>query len=151
MNARSDPAGSQVTVLGFDYGLRHIGVAVGQSVTGTASPLCTVAVRNGKPDWPAIETLLTTWAPDVAIVGEPLNMDGSEQMMTAASRRFARQLHGRFGIPVQHADERLSTVEARAELAEAGRLDRPDHPVAARIIVESWLRARDSARPATAS
>ncbi|MEM7406659.1 MAG: Holliday junction resolvase RuvX [Pseudomonadota bacterium] len=136
-----------MTVLGFDYGMRNIGVAVGQSVTGTASPLCTLPIRRGKPDWQAIEALLSTWSPDLAVVGEPVNMDGSDQSMTTAARRFARQLHGRFGLQVQHADERLTTVEARAELAAAGRLDRSDHPIAAQIIVESWFRTLDVAKP----
>lgn len=132
-------AGRPSCVLGFDFGQRHIGVAVGQTVTGSARGLETVRVRDGRPDWQRIEALLREWQPDRLVVGEPLNMDGSEQSMTAAARRFARQLHGRFGLPVEHADERLSTVEARRLLAEAGRLERADHPLAAQVILEGWL------------
>jgi putative holliday junction resolvase len=125
--------------LGFDYGTKHIGVAVGQTVTATASPLAIVTGRNGKPDWARIEALVSEWQPDILVVGEPLNMDGSEQSMTEAARRFGRQLHGRFGLPVELADERLSTVEARATQARTGRLGEPDHPQAARVILETWL------------
>jgi putative holliday junction resolvase len=127
------------TVLGFDYGSRYIGIAVGQSVTATAAALETVQVRNGKPDWLRIQKLLEEWQPDAVVVGEPLNMDGTEQAMTVAARRFARQLHGRFGVPVHHVDERLSSVEARAQLAERGQLDRADHPYAAQLLLETWL------------
>ena len=133
------------TVMAFDYGLRHIGVAVGQSVTATAAPLETVSVCNGKPDWARIQTLLESWQPDAAVVGEPLNMDGTEQAMTAAARRFGRQLNGRFGLTVHHADERLSSVEARAQLAERGQIGRADHPYAAQIILETWLQERANA------
>ena len=147
------PAGE--TFLGFDYGERRIGVAVGQSVTGTASPLSTVRVRGGEPDWGSIDGLVAAWRPDGLVVGEPLHMDGRPQPMTRRARRFRHALRGRFGLPVHAADERLTTVEARAELAERGAFrgsgGRPphevDHPVAARIILESWLGERRPARP----
>ena len=142
------------TFLGFDYGERRIGVAVGQSVTGTASPLSTVNVRGGEPDWDSIDGIVSTWKPDGLVVGEPLHMDGRLQAMTRRARRFRHALRSRFGLPVHAADERLTTVEARAELAGrgafrgagAGRRHKVDHPVAARIILESWLGER---RPRT--
>ena len=142
------PAGE--TFLGFDYGERRIGVAVGQSVTGTASPLSTVGVRGGEPDWTSLDGLVAAWKPDGLVVGEPLHMDGRPQPMTRRARRFGHALRGRFGLPVHLADERLTTVEARAELAERGafrgsgarRRHEVDHPVAARIILESWLGGR---------
>ena len=138
------------TFLGFDYGERRIGVAVGQSVTGTASPLSTVSVRDGEPDWDSIDGIVSTWKPDGLVVGEPLHMDGRPQTMTRRARRFRHALRSRFGLPVHAADERLTTVEARAELAGrgafrgagAGRRHEVDHPVAARIILESWLGER---------
>ena len=138
------------TFLGFDYGERRIGVAVGQSVTGTASPLSTVNVRDGEPDWDSIDGIVSTWKPDGLVVGEPLHMDGRPQTMTRRARRFRHALRSRFGLPVHAADERLTTVEARAELAGrgafrgagAGRRHEVDHPVAARIILESWLGER---------
>ncbi len=130
------------TLLGFDYGERRIGVAVGQSLTATASPLATVAVREGKPDWERIGTLIAEWQPDELVVGLPLNMDGSEQPMTVAARRFARRLGGRHQLTVHLADERLSTREANARIhagggARGARID--DDPVAAQVILEGWL------------
>ena len=140
------------TFLAFDYGERRIGVAVGQSVTGTASPLATVAVREGEPDWASIDGIVADWKPDGLVVGEPLQLDGRPQAMTRHARRFGHALRSRFGLPVHAADERLSTVEARAELAARGafrgrngrRRNGIDHPVAARIILESWLGERRS-------
>ncbi len=131
------------TLLAFDFGTRNIGVAVGQTVTGTASPLGSVAVRHGAPDWEAIEALLDRWRPDALVVGLPLNMDGTEQPTTALSRRFARRLRGRFALPVHLADERLSTREARERLDAAGRREAEDDPVAAQVILEGWLADRD--------
>ena len=144
------------TFLAFDYGERRIGVAVGQSVTGTASPLVTVGVREGEPDWACIDGIVADWKPDGLVVGEPLHLDGRPQPMTRRARRFQHALRSRFGLPVHAADERLSTVEARAELAargafrgsEARRRCVMDHPVAARIILESWLGARGRNRAA---
>ncbi len=130
------------TLLAFDFGTRNIGVAVGQTVTGTASPVGSVAVRRGAPDWDAIEALLRRWRPDALIVGLPLNMDGTEQWTTALSRRFARRLEGRFSLPVHLVDERLSTREARERLGATGRRDAEDDPVAAQVILEGWLADR---------
>ena len=127
---------------------------MGQSVTGTASPLSTVRVQGGEPDWTSIEGIVAAWKPDGLVVGEPLHMDGRPQLMTRRARRFQHDLRSRFGLPVHAADERLTTVEARAELAERGafrasgarRARELDHPVAARIILESWLGERRSDR-----
>jgi putative holliday junction resolvase len=138
-----------MTALGFDYGLKHLGVAVGQTITDTATALETVKIRNGKPDWGRIGALIGAWQPDLLVVGEPLNMDGSEQAMTKASRRFARQLHGRYGMRVELVDERLSTVEARERLAEQGRSGQADHPVAAQVLLETWLHDASAAHPAS--
>lgn len=141
------------TFLAFDFGERRIGVAVGQSVTGTASPLATVRVGGGEPDWASIDGIVAAWRPDALVVGEPLHLDGRPQPMTRRARRFGHALRRRFGLPVHPADERLTTVEARAELAERGafrgsgggrRRHELDHPIAARIILESWLGERRS-------
>lgn len=107
------------TFLGFDFGKRRIGVAVGQRVTGTTSPLETVHASNGKPDWSAITRLIEDWRVDALVVGLPLNMDGSEQDMTQAARRFANQLEGRYHLPVFLCDERLSSVAAEQLLKES--------------------------------
>lgn len=128
------------TLLAFDYGLKRIGVAVGQTISGTANPLQTVAVKNNRPDWPAIEQLVQTWSPDALVVGLPLNMDGTEQEMTGHARRFSRKLQGRFRLPVHLADERLTTREAKWRLVEEGGGENAD-AVAAQVILEGWLGA----------
>jgi len=108
------------TLLGFDFGTKSIGVAVGQQLTGAARPLTALKAQEGTPDWNLIEKLLKEWQPDYVVVGLPLNMDGTEQPLTARARKFANRLHGRFGVRVELQDERLSTVEARADLFKRG-------------------------------
>ncbi|MCT6868298.1 MAG: Holliday junction resolvase RuvX, partial [Gilliamella apicola] len=104
------------TVIAFDFGTFSIGAAIGQDVTRTASPLCSFKARDGIPNWQAIEKILNEWQPDLLVVGLPLNMDGTEQPLTARARKFANRLHGRFGYQVQLQDERLSTVEAKSRI-----------------------------------
>ena len=134
------------TLIAFDFGERRIGAAVGQTVTRTATPLETIPVRREKPDWNAIDRLIGAWKPDALVVGLPLNMDGTEQRVTAQARRFANRLHGRSGLPVHLADERLSTREAWTRLVEGGsRRSGPD-PVAAQVILEGWF-AQDGWEP----
>ena len=83
------------TLLAFDFGTKSIGVAVGQRITGTARPLPAIKAQDGTPDWNIIERLLKEWQPDEIIVGLPLNMDGTEQPLTARARKFANRIHGR--------------------------------------------------------
>ncbi|MEZ2583319.1 Holliday junction resolvase RuvX [Kluyvera intermedia] len=108
------------TLLAFDFGTRSIGVAIGQRITGTARPLTAIKAQDGTPDWNIIARLLKEWQPETVVVGLPLNMDGSEQPLTARARNFANKIHGRFGVAITLHDERLSTVEARAGLFEQG-------------------------------
>lgn len=135
---------SPETLLAFDYGEKHIGVAVGQTLTGTANPLETIRVTRTNPDWNAISRIVRTWRPNALVVGLPLNMDGSEQTVSRRARRFGDQLLGRFQLPVHLVDERLTTREARDRLAAEGREGSDDHPVAAQIILESWLNEQSS-------
>lgn len=128
-------------VLSFDFGTRFIGVAIGQRLTATARPLPHLKARDGVPDWQLIDDLLANWQPERAIVGLPLNMDGSESAMARRARKFANRLHGRFGIQVDCQDERLSSFEARQRLDSyaarnrGGELD----SMAAVVILEHWL------------
>jgi putative holliday junction resolvase len=92
------PTPTPQTLLGFDFGTRRIGVAVGQRVTGTASALTTLAARDGQPDWAEIARLIDTWHPDALVVGLPLALDGGHSDVTRAAERFARRLHGRFNV-----------------------------------------------------
>jgi len=126
------------TLLGFDYGDRRIGVAVGQTLTGTATPLATLSASHGRPNWEAVRALVEAWRPDALVVGLPLNMDGTEQEVTARARRFARRLQARHELPLHFADERLSTREARArENVGAPREGRD--ALAAQVILEGWM------------
>jgi len=123
------------TLLCFDFGSKRIGVAVGQTVTGTASPLLTITSHNNKPDWEKIQEVITDWRPEAVIVGIPLTMHGTTQVMTEAAERFARRIEGRFHVPVYRMDERLSTFEARERAGDDADLD----AVAAQAILESWM------------
>ncbi|MCP1728400.1 putative Holliday junction resolvase [Natronospira proteinivora] len=108
--SRARPQG---TWLGFDYGLKRIGVAVGQTLTAQANPLKIVACDQGKPDWSAIEALIQEWRPVALVVGLPRHADGTDNDLTPRVRRFARQLHGRFERPIYGLDEALSSQAAR--------------------------------------
>ncbi len=126
--------------LGFDYGTHKIGVAVGQSLTGTATPLETLGLVNGKPDWQRIARLIGEWHPEALVVGHPFEMTDREASNAQGAKRFARQLHGRFGLPVHMADERLTSREAWAQLGrEAGRDVTRVDSYAAKLILETWL------------
>jgi len=138
------PAAGMQTLLGFDYGRKRIGVAVGQRITGSASALTTVSARDGKPDWPAITRLIDEWKPDALVVGIPYHMDGSEQDMTRAAQRFCRQLEGRYHLPVHAADERLSSWVVAAGLAESGKTGRAIDPLSAQVILQDWLQQKES-------
>ena len=96
-------------VLAFDYGLRRIGVAVGNALTGTATALPVLPARDGVPDWERIRRLIGEWGPVLLLVGLPLNMDGTPSAMSERAARFSRRLHGRFGIRCELMDERLSS------------------------------------------
>ncbi|ONF42246.1 Holliday junction DNA helicase RuvA [Marinobacter lutaoensis] len=131
-------------VMAFDFGLRRIGVAVGQELLGTGEPLALIPARDGIPDWARIQGLLDEWRPDRVLVGLPLNMDGSENDMCARARKFGKRLHGRFHCPVTMVDERLTSFEAKGEvIAGGGSRDFGRHGVddrAAVLILETWFR-----------
>lgn len=131
------------TILAFDYGLKSIGVAVGQRLTGTASTLKALKAQDGTPNWDQIDALLKEWQPDLVVVGLPLNMDGTEQPFTARVHKFINRLHGRFGVKVVAQDERLTTVDARAELFSQGGFKKLSKDAvdcySAKLILESWF------------
>ncbi len=136
------------TFLGFDFGSKRIGVAVGQELTHTARPLVTLNNRDGAPDWEAISRLIDEWQPDALVVGLPLNLDGTDHEVTRLARRFGNRLRGRYNLPVYTMDERLSSAEAEALLAETGRYDKADvDKVAAQIILQGWLEQQTRDTP----
>lgn len=141
----------QRTLLGFDFGKRRIGIAVGQEVTSTATPVTTVAATDGRPDWEAIDRLITTWRPDALVIGVPRHMDGNEHELTRAARHFGRQLRERFGLDVFEFDERLTSREARSLTAarrsagQARRTRKGDlDQLAAQIILQGWLQQQET-------
>lgn len=136
----------QRTVLAFDFGTKSIGVAVGQEITGTASPLAALKANDGIPNWEQVQMLYDEWMPNIVVVGLPLNMDGTEQDVTHRAKKFANRLHGRFRKPVETWDERLSTADAKAILFELGGYkklskDKVDS-VSACVIFQSWAEAQ---------
>jgi len=136
----SDP-NSNKTILGFDYGEKRIGVAVGQTLTSQANPLITLQSKQQKPDWETIAALIKEWQASELVVGHPLQLDGTTQPVTAAAEKFARQLAGRYHLPVHLMDERLTSASAESELREQGqRYQKEDIDMhAARLILQDWL------------
>ena len=131
---------SNQTLLCFDCGIKRIGTAVGQTITSTATALEIIKTINNKPDWNSISRLIDEWGPDLLIVGQPYQLDGSRQEMTDIAERFSRQLEGRYQIKVEMIEEQLSSYEARRELKSTYDLD----AVAARLILETWLSENTS-------
>ncbi len=128
------------TLLGFDFGMRRIGVAVGQTITQSAQPLATLNAKDGIPEWDQIEKLIATWHADGIVVGLPLNMDGTKQQITHAAIKFARRLEAKFKLPVYQVDERLTTIEAKSIFNEKINPEIKIDSFAAKLILESWLR-----------
>lgn len=138
--------------MAFDYGTRQIGVAVGQTLTGNAEPLTNLRARDGVPDWDQLARLIREWEPSVLVVGLPLNMDGSASDMSERAARFARRLNGRFQLPVETVDERLSTFEAKQHLKDQGRTpssyrDDPVDSLAAALLLQTWLSSQSKETP----
>jgi putative Holliday junction resolvase len=124
-------------VLGFDYGIKRIGVALGQCLLGSTRPLCILTPVRQAPDWLRIEALIREWQPGLLLVGLPLDLDDSPTHATEPAQRFSRQLSGRFHLPVELIDERLTSKIARQELGnKAGKgLD----AMAAALIIQTWM------------
>jgi len=129
--------------MAFDFGLRRIGVATGNCVLGTTTALPVLRAKDGVPQWRELEGLVEEWRPDLLVVGEPLNMDGSASDLSALAARFARRLHGRLGINVVLVDERLSSFAAKLASREQGHggdfRRQPVDSLAAELILQTWL------------
>ncbi len=139
----SDKNNAPKILIGFDFGMKRIGVAIGQTVTERARPLDTIQAKNGIPNWDIISRLIKKWLPDALVVGIPLNMDGTDQTITQKAREFAEALRVNFKLPVHEMDERLTTKDARERLfmqggfkaLQDGQVDR----VAAQLILQNWF------------
>ena len=130
-------------ILAFDFGLKHIGVAIGQEITNTAQTFFSLDAKNGEPDWSQLDPLVKEWNPKLMVVGNPLNMDGSDSEIKKNSDKFSDLINKRYNIPVELMDERLTTREAKARLkSEEGSFistGKDTHQIAAQIILENWF------------
>ena len=136
------------TIIAFDYGLRRIGVAVGQDVTGSASPIGVIANGDGGFDHQTLKRIIDEWRPTRLVVGMPLHADGSPGAMTQAVESFVEEL-AVYGLPIETADERYSSLEAEQALKNArqqgsrGRVSKEDIDAAAAVfIAERYLAGR---------
>ena len=131
------------TVLAFDFGDKFTGVAVGEFSIGVAHPLGLIVAEGSAARMNEVAGLVTEWKPHLLVLGLPLSMDGAEHDLTRRCRRFARQLEGRFGIPVKLVDERLSSAAAEEALRATGKGGRKHklhtHQVSAQIILQSYF------------
>ena len=132
-------------ILGFDFGLKSIGVAIGQRLTLTASPLLRLKAKQGIPNWSEVDKLIKTWQPQELVIGIPLNMDGSEQPITQKAKQFALALKARYHLPTIGVDERLTTIEAREKIFTAqgykGLTKTKIDQLSAVIIIESYFNS----------
>lgn len=147
---RKDPLARQAmdTFLGFDFGTKKIGVAVGQLTTATANSLQTMRSLNQMPNWQVIEQLVKEWQPAGFVVGISRQLDGTDNPVTARMLKFCRQLNGRFNLPVHQQDETLTTFEAKQMLFDdvhvnATKLWAVQDELAAQLILQSWLNQQD--------
>ncbi len=126
---------AELTLLGFDFGAQRIGVAIANTISRSARPLCVIHGKSRAQHLEQIASLIETWQPQRLVVGLPLLTDGGEQLQTRQARRFARQLHGRFGLPVDLVNEWGSTRQAKLYVPAY----KDDDHVAAAIILQRWL------------
>jgi putative Holliday junction resolvase len=134
-------------VLAFDFGRRRIGVACGDTLSRSASPLAAVANTAAGPSWSAVDSLMSDWRPDLIVVGLPYNADGSESGMSVRARDFSDELARRYALPVRLVDERYSSLEAGSRLkaeresgARKRRVTKTDVDAAAAcVILERWF------------
>ena len=133
----------EATLLAFDFGMRRIGVAIGNTLVRVAHPLTTIESDVNERRFAAIAALIGEWRPDRLVVGIPVHADGTEHAMTQRARRFASQLAGRFALPVVEVDERHTTQDAQVRLARAGEGGRRGRArrdeVAAQLILQGYL------------
>ncbi len=132
------------SVMAFDFGTQKTGVAYGMSLTGTASPMALLIMKDGIPDWSVVDKVLAEWQPEACLVGLPLNMDDTESELCLRARKFARRLKHRLNKPVWMVDERLTTREAREDVRQISSQRRGKAPaadsMAAVLLIESWFR-----------
>ena len=145
-------ANPPVTLLAFDFGLRRIGVASGNTLTRSAIAQSALPANQGNPDWPQLQRLVREFCATQLVVGKPYNVDGTTHVLCAASDRFAAELAAQCGLPVHRVDERYSSLEASESLrnqrhsgARRKRVDKADvDSVAAAVILARWLNGEEA-------
>ncbi|MCK5829203.1 MAG: Holliday junction resolvase RuvX [Methylococcales bacterium] len=147
---KKDPLATKInsdTYLGFDFGNKKIGIAVGQTTTSIAAPLKTIRSIKQQPDWGLISPLIKEWNPAGLVVGISKQGDGSDNLITPRMLKFCRQLEGRYNLPVYQIDEAFSTFEAKQMLFDdlqvsAEKLWDVQDQLAAQLILQSWLNQK---------
>lgn len=134
--------------LGFDFGTKQIGVAVGQTITQTATPLTCLSAQQGIPRREILTQLIEEWQPQALVVGLALQADGSPSTTSRAAEKFAAQLYQHFQLPIYFIDERLTSVAARAIMKATSTFNQSEDALAAAIILESWLNNKENYAPA---
>ena len=133
-------------VMAFDYGLRNIGIAIGQNITKSASTFYAIKAKEGLPDWVQLDSIIQEWEPSLFIVGDPFNMDGTKSEFQKKIVKFSEDLKKRYEIELHMMDERLTTKEAieRIHNKPDGIKDSANkHSISAQIILEDWFRSID--------
>mgnify|MGYP003316820013 FL=1 len=132
--------------MAFDFGLRHIGIAIGQEITRTASTFYAIDAIEGHPSWEELDKIINEWKPALFVVGDPFNMDGTRSKIQDLSDRFSKSLNKRYDIDIEKTDERLTSREAkeRLETLSIGTRDSSNkHSISAQVILEDWFRSKD--------
>ena len=132
-------------VMAFDFGLKHIGIAIGQEITRTASTFYSINATEGHPDWTELDKIITEWKPNLFVVGDPFNMDGTRSKIQDLTDNFSSALTKRYDINIEKTDERLSSREAkeRLENLQIGTRDSSNkHSISAQVILEDWFRSK---------
>lgn len=132
-------------VMAFDFGLKHIGIAIGQEITRTASTFYSINATEGHPDWTELDKIINEWKPNLFVVGDPFNMDGTRSKIQDLSDNFSSALNKRYDINIEKTDERLSSREAkeRLENLQIGTRDSSNkHSISAQVILEDWFRSK---------
>ena len=134
-------------VIAFDFGLKRTGVAVGNTVIGSATPECTISSKDEQPNWDDISKLFKEWQPTQIVVGMPIELDGSENPLKKRIDRFCNQIQGRYNVPVDQENEQFTSIEAAQrlkQLRQSGRKQKVSKDevdkIAAAIILENWMK-----------
>ena len=133
-------------VMAFDFGIKHIGIAIGQEITKTASTFYSIKALEGQPDWNELDDIIHEWKPDLIVVGDPYNMDGSRSKIQDMSDRFSDALYKRYQIQLEKTDERLSSREANERLQNLDigtKTSSNKHSISAQVILEDWFRSKE--------